>query len=390
MVKIFMLINSLAGGGAERVASELSLHLNSHYERQIVTLTNVVTYPSNEPPISLNIKKNKNPKYLYLLLGFVTGIIKYRRLLKKHSPDISMSFLVLDNFINIITTSNRRDVKTIVQVHTSLSKKFSESIWFPLIRILIEFMYKKADSIVVVSNGVKTELIDIFKIRPDLITVIYNPVNISQIEELASEKVENEWFSENVPIILNMGRLTKAKGQWHLIRAFAKIRLNTPCKLVIIGSGELENYLMDVVEKLDLHEEVKFLGWQENPYKYISKSSIFILSSLWEALPYALIEAMACGTPVISTNCKYGPEEILECGKRGILIPVFDEKFNSASDPLSLEEEILVKKTLDLLREKSLREYYSRSGKERAYTFNIKNSILKYEELFEIMINKKA
>jgi glycosyltransferase involved in cell wall biosynthesis len=280
MTKLLMLITSLAGGGAERVASELSLHLNPQIQRQIVTLTNAVSYPSNNPPLSLNFNF-RSPKTLRLLWTFLFGTLKYRRLLKDHEPDISMSFLTLDNFINILANSGKMRSKTIIQVHTALSMKFQHSILDKIARHLITILYSHADLIIAVSEGVKRELIQEFNIHPDMIKVIYNPNDTEKIESLITEYVDDKWFNEEIPIIFNIGRLTEQKGQWHLIRAFAKVRTQINCRLVIRGDGDLKPYLRTLIYEMDLNDDVMFLGWVDNPYKYISKSSLFVSSSLW-------------------------------------------------------------------------------------------------------------
>ena len=375
-----MLITSLAGGGAERVASELSLHLDPKIQRQIVTLTDKVSYPSNNPPLILNLNFG-SPKVLRLLWAFIFGTIKYRRLINDYKPDISMSFLVFDNFINILANVGKKRTKKILQVHVALSMKFQHSILDTIAKRLITILYNRADLNIAVSDGVKQELVQEFNIRPDLVKVIYNPNNIAKIESLAEESVDNEWFNGDTPIIINVGRLTEAKGQWHLIRAFAKVRKSVQCKLVIAGIGDLKPDLDNLVSKLDLDDNVMFLGWVDNPYRYIAKSSLFVSTSLWEALPYSLVEALACGCPIISTDCKYGPREILADGRYGILIPEMDNVLYNASDPLTKEEELLVQKIVELIGNDTLRENYRSLGKIRAKDFDLERSIAKYEKI---------
>lgn len=374
-----MLITSLAGGGAERVASELSIHLGPQIQRQIVTLTNSVSYPSNTPPLSLNFNF-RSPKMLSFLWVLFFGTMRYRRLLNDHKPDISMSFLTLDNFINILANLGKKQSKTILQVHVALSMKFQHSIPDMIARHLITILYNRADMIIAVSEGVKQELVQEFHINPDIVKVIYNPNDITKIESLATESVDNEWFNGMNPIIINIGRLTEAKGQWHLIRAFAKVRKSVECRLVIAGVGNLKPDLDKLVDELDLNDDIKFLGWVDNPYKYISKSSLFVSSSLWEALPYSLVEALACGCPIISTDCKYGPREILGDGRYGLLIPEMDNILYSASAPLTKEEELLAQKIVELIGNDTLREKYRSLGMIRARDFDWRRSIEKYEK----------
>ena len=380
MVKLLMLITSLAGGGAEKVASELSLNLSQNIQRRIVTLTNEVSYPANVPPISMNFKF-RQPKFLSMVYAMILGTIKYRRILNKYKPDVSLSFLVLDSFINVLSNIGNKKTKTIVSVHVALSMKFRNSLLDRFAKYLIKISYNKAALLIAVSEGVKKELIQDFNINQSKVKIISNPVDVERIEDLAREEVNDEWFNENLPIIINMGGLKRAKGQWHLIRAFSKVRKRKQCRLVICGDGVLKSYLEGLVSDLNLKNDVKFLGWKDNPFEYISKASVFAFSSLWEALPYALIEAMACGCPIIATDCKYGPREILVDGEYGILVPPMDGKFYKASNPLTPEEERLVHEIIKLLEDDKLRKGYAERAKERAMDFDVGKSMKQYEEV---------
>ncbi|PKL70605.1 MAG: hypothetical protein CVV30_04435 [Methanomicrobiales archaeon HGW-Methanomicrobiales-1] len=387
MVSVIMLITSLAGGGAERVASELSLNLDSQIQRQIVILTNEVSYASNKPPISLDFNF-RSPKILSILWAFLFGTLKYRKLMVEHKPEISMSFLTLDNFINILANLRNKRIKTILQVHIALSMKFRDSILDEIAKHLITILYNRADLIIAVSEGVKQELIHEFKINPEIVKVIYNPNDIEKIKILADQPVNDEWFNGDIPIIFNLGRLTEQKGQWHLIRAFSKTREVVSCKLVIRGNGNLKPYLEKLVLNLDLSSDVKFLDWQDNPYKYLSKASIFVSSSLWEALPYSIIEAMACGCPIIASDCKYGPREILSDGKFGILTSPLDGIMYSALDPLTPQEIELSNMMVDIIRNRELRLRYSRTGIVRSNDFNLNISTEAYSSVFESIANR--
>jgi len=376
-----MLITSLAGGGAEKVASELSLNLSRNIDRQIVILSDKVSYPSKEPPLSLGIKFRK-PLALWIPYAFLLGVIKYRKLLKSYKPDLSLSFLTLDNLINIISNYGNPDTKTIISVHIALSMKFKNSLPDRMAKFVIKNLYNHADLIVAVSEGVREELISDFNIKSSKIKVMYNAVDINKIQGLSEESIDDEsWFNEDVPLIINVGRLAIQKGQWHLIRAFSEVRKHRKCRLIIRGSGELQEYLSNLVKELNLTEDVKFLGWKDNPYKYIAKSSFFVSSSLWEALPYALTESMACGRPIISTDCKYGPREILGENEYGILVPPMDGKLRNALEPLSTNEQILSKAIINFLDNTELRNLYSQKSKERVKNFAVEKCIKNYESI---------
>jgi glycosyltransferase involved in cell wall biosynthesis len=376
-----MLITSLAGGGAEKVASELSLNLSQKIDRQIVILSDKVSYPSKEPPLSLGIKFRK-PLALWIPYAFLLGIIKYRKLLKSYKPDLSLSFLTLDNLINIISNYGNPHTKTVISVHIALSMKFKNSLPDKIAKFVIRNLYNHADLIVAVSEGVREELISDFNIKSSKIKVMYNAVDINKIQGLSEESIDDEsWFNEDVPLIINVGRLAIQKGQWHLIRAFSEVRKHRKCRLIIRGSGELQEYLSNLVKELNLTEDVKFLGWKDNPYKYIAKSSFFVSSSLWEALPYALTESMACGRPIISTDCKYGPREILGENEYGILVPPMDGKLRNALEPLSTNEQILSKAIINFLDNTELRNLYAQKSKERVKNFAVEKCIKNYESI---------
>lgn len=382
LTKLLMLITSLAGGGAERVASELSLNLNPNIDRQIVILTDSVSYPSNKPPLSLGIKFRK-PLVLSIPYSFLKGVFEYKKILRKYKPEYSLSFLTLDNFINIISNYGNKNTKTIISVHIALSMKFKNSLQDRIAKLVVKYLYNQADLIIAVSNGVREELISDFNIKPEKINVLYNSVDINKIQKLSEESVDDEsWFNEDIPLIINVGRLAIQKGHWHLIRAFSEVRKHRKCRLVIRGNGELHGYLENLVRELDLSNDVKFLGWKENPYKYIAKSSFFVSSSLWEALPYALTESMACGCAIISTDCKYGPREILGENEYGVLVPPMDGKFRNVLEPLSTSEKNLSRAIINFLDNAELRDFYAQKSKERVKNFAVEKCIKEYEKVF--------
>lgn len=378
-----MLITSLEGGGAQRAVSLLSMNLSHNINNRVVLLSSRnISYPTIAPPISLNIINNNRRASIDYIKYLFLGVIRYRRLIKTYNPDCSISFLVLDNFINVISNINNKKIKKIISVHVALSKKFQNSIIDRSYKILVKLLYIKSDAIIAVSEGVKQELVNEYSIPEDKVYVIYNPVNRNDIKQLSLEPIEDEpWYDEDVPIIITIGRLTEAKGHWHLIRAFKKVINTFKCRLLICGDGNLKHYLQTLIDGLELTEYIKLAGWKSNPYKYMSRSEIYVASSLWEALPYALVEAMTCGCPIISTDCKHGPTEILRCGGYGVLVPTPDGSFYDSATPLTIEEEKMADAILNLLNNGSLRKQYSDLAKIRSNDFDLKESLTKYENL---------
>jgi glycosyltransferase involved in cell wall biosynthesis len=191
---------------------------------------------------------------------------------------------------------------------------------------LARWFYPWADAIVTVSQGSAEDLARL-GLSSDCIKVIYNPVVTPELFEKVTEPVEHPWFEPgSPPVILGVGRLEKQKDFPTLIRAFAQVRQQRPARLMILGEGQERPDLETLVQELGLAENVALPGFVANPYAYMGKAALFVLSSLFEGLPTVLIEAMATETPVVSTDCKSGPAEILANGQYGKLVAVGDVK----------------------------------------------------------------
>ncbi|MGM0629366.1 MAG: glycosyltransferase, partial [Patescibacteria group bacterium] len=201
-------------------------------------------------------------------------------------------------------------------------------------------LYWLANGIVVNSEGSAEDLSRTAWIYRKSITVIDNPAVTSDMLEQAKEPAGHPWLKDKeAPVVLSVGRFHKQKDFPTLIKAFARRRRKEPMKLIILGEGEKREELEDLVKELGVEESVSMPGFVENPYAYMSKADVFVLSSLWEGQPNALIEALACGAPVISTECPSGPKEILEDGIYGELVPVSDEKAMAEAIGKVLKEE---------------------------------------------------
>ncbi|MFW5891497.1 MAG: glycosyltransferase, partial [bacterium] len=339
----------LAGGGAERVASNLSIHLDEEkYNKYVVVYYDEeVEYNYNGELLNLNTGKTNN--FFVKLFNFFKKIYKLKKIKQKYNIDVTISLLPNPNLVNILS---RHNDKVIVSVRNFISKSLT-GIYGNIYKVLIKIIYNKADLIVPVSKAIKKDLIKNYNLNRDKIKVIYNPYDIDEIEKKAIMQTEDEYKEVfKNPVIITMGRLTEQKGHWYLIRALKKIKESIKdIQLVILGEGPLRSKLETLVCNLNLEQSVHFLGFQNNPFKYINKSSVFVLPSLFEGFPNALSEAMACSVPVISTDCDSGPREILmdntdykqnkkEYGEYGILVPVFDGQKYDYQELLTLEEEI--------------------------------------------------
>jgi glycosyltransferase involved in cell wall biosynthesis len=190
---------------------------------------------------------------------------------------------------------------------------------------LLRTFYPWASCVVAVSHGAADDLARTSGLPRNRVRVVYNPVITPSIMALARQKPDHPWFAPGQPpVILGVGRLTKQKDFPTLIRAFAEVRRRRPARLIILGEGEDRPLLESLVGELGLSDAVALPGFRENAMAYMAGSALFVLSSAWEGLPTVLIEALAAGTRVVSTDCPSGPREILQEGRLGVLVPVGD------------------------------------------------------------------
>ncbi len=185
--------------------------------------------------------------------------------------------------------------------------------------------YRYAAGVITVSDGAAAAVETSLGIRRSRVQVIYNPVITGEIFSQAETAVDHPWFRYGQPpVIVGIGRLTEQKQFATLISSFSRLRARCPARLMILGEGEQRCALEALVRKLGLSEDVALPGFVANPYPYLRRAAVFVLSSAWEGLPTVLIEALALGTPIVSTNCASGPAEILGNGRLGALVPVGD------------------------------------------------------------------
>jgi glycosyltransferase involved in cell wall biosynthesis len=190
---------------------------------------------------------------------------------------------------------------------------------------MIRHFYPWADAVTAVSDGVADDLARVSGLPRSAIVTTWNPVVSPSLSEAAAQPLEHAWFRPGEPpVVLGVGKLRPQKDFATLIDAFAKVRAKRPARLMILGEGVEEGRLRVRARRLDISADVALEGFVANPFAYMARAAVFALSSAWEGLPSVLIQAMACGCPVVSTDCPSGPSEILEGGARGPLVPVGD------------------------------------------------------------------
>ena len=186
-------------------------------------------------------------------------------------------------------------------------------------------LFSGAAHFVGVSQGVSDSVVSTMGVERNKITTIYNPVATSHLQSKSAALPDHSWFLDGgAPVILSAGRFTEQKGFSTLVRAFALVTAQRSCRLVILGEGRERSRLRRMVRRLGFADRVSLPGWVENPFAFMSRASLFVVSSIYEGFSRVLVEALACGCPCVSTDCPAGPAEILRNGEFGPLVPVGD------------------------------------------------------------------
>lgn len=379
-IKVFLLTHAITGGGAEKVIANLSLYLDDEMDVQIVTLHDTCVYPINKPHICLQIS-SKLPGVISVPILQLLSIVRYRNLMNKYKPDISLS--ALSNDINVVA-SLWAGIPSIISLHSNplwISNRDLGNNLFLVIGILLGKLFSK--KIVAVSDSVRDVARSHYNISEKKIMTIYNPIEIDMVQKQSKEPLDDERINQSIPRIITVGRLSDVKGQWHLLRAFAKVHQTIKCQLLFCGMGGEQKYLENLSNELGVSDDVVFLGWQDNPYKYVSNSTVFVQSSLSETFGNVLIESLASGCPVIATGCTPAISEVLgENGSCAFITKKLSGMRHTATAPLEEGEEELAEYMLKILSEPLLSERMSKAGLEYAKQFGLEKSIEQYKELF--------
>ncbi|MBA2747160.1 MAG: glycosyltransferase [Tatlockia sp.] len=368
---VSLFVPNMDGGGAERVMLQLAQGFAQKGLKVDLVLARAEgAYLSKVPPeVRLVDLKSKSPVILFKTLALVDY-------LRQERPKIILSALDIVSAATWAKRLAKVPTQVIMSVHTNLSYQFEDKpdlVVGKLRAALVRWFYPLADGIIAVSRGVADDVAHLANLPPEKVKVIYNPVITPDIGEKAAAPVDNPWFAPGEPpVILGVGRLVRQKDFATLIRALAIVRQHTPARLVILGDVDkrepaIKPELKSLITELGLEESVALPGFVDNPYAYMAKAKVFALSSIYEGFGNVIAEAMAVGTPVVSTNCKSGPAEILENGKYGKLSPVGDSQ--------ALAEAIIA--TLAQPMEPELL-------RQRAKAFSVETVVEQYIEVLQI------
>ena len=347
---------ALNGGGAERVFLHLAegLLAEGHSVDMVMTRASgplLTEVPPNAMIFDLNCRRN------------IYSLPRLMDYLRRRRPDVLISSLNTCNIVAALAGKlSRAGTRVFIRQANTLSMTLNraESRAGRLLLMAIRLSYPLADGIIAVSNGVAQDLREFAGLPEARTKVIYNPVLIPP--ECTGETPGMDWFEPDCPpVILAVGKLESQKDFGTLIRAFALLQRQRPAHLLILGEGSQRKNLERIVDELGLLGRVRLPGFVRNPYAYMRRANVFVLSSAWEGLPNVLLQAMACGCPVVSTDCPSGPREILKGGELGEMVPVGDIPAMAAKIAAVLDgkadRESLIARSREFSLDRICREY---------------------------------
>ena len=328
-------IYGLSGGGAQRRTLTLAHAFAARGHRvDLVVIRSEGPLLHEVSPlvrlVALDSRPSRLPDWLNRRsLRVAANIGALAAYLRRERPDILLSAA---SHVNLAALWARRlsrvPVPLVVRASNHLSRSSFTTERPPRLLgwWLARACYPWADAVIAVSDGVAEDIARLTKMPRERITTIYNPTVTEEMKAMARAPLDHPWLVPGAPpVILGAGRFVAQKDFPTLLRAFARVRAVRPARLVILGEGKKRRRLEALARKLRVAEDLALPGYVDNAPAWMGRASIFVLSSAWEGLPGVLIEAMACGCPVASTDCPSGPSEILDHGAYGPLVPVGDE-----------------------------------------------------------------
>jgi len=360
-------VPDLSGGGLERLQLDLAPQfIAAGYEVTFLLGTMkgalVAQVPAEARVVSLNA-----PRQLSALLPLV-------RFLRRARPDILIAHTEHAVIISLWASALARTAtRVIVCQHQNMSAQIKRQSWqFRSLRVLFRLFLGRAQRIVAVSAGVADDLAASSGVARERITVIYNGVVGSDFALKCAAPIDHPWFGAGTPVIVAAGRLVVQKDFATLITAFAEVARQRDVRLVLLGEGPLRQPLADLARNLGVAERIDMPGFAVNPLPYLRSAALFVLSSRHEGFAMVLAEALACGAPVVSTDCPHGPAEILDHGRYGRLTPV--------GDPVAMARAMLATLESPLARD---------INRSRGSTFTVRASADHYLDLFDEVLAER-
>jgi glycosyltransferase involved in cell wall biosynthesis len=318
---ITIFIPNLEGGGAERVIVILANEFVAKGLKVNLLLVKATGPYLSEIDVNVNVISLGASKNIYSLFPLITY-------LRNNKPEVILSTLSMTNIIAVLAKKLARvNTRVVIReaITASADDRFNKKTIERIISLLRSWALKNADMIIAPSHGVFQDLIQYYGINSQKIKVIYNPIHIKNWFQLSRERNEIlNSIPSNIKIILAIGRLTKQKDFVTLIRSFIKVKANSDAVLIILGEGNERNKLESLINENKLNDCVILPGFIVNPFPFLRRADVFVLSSLYEGMPNSLIQAVVFQKQIVSTNCPSGPFEILKGGDYGYLVDIGD------------------------------------------------------------------
>lgn len=379
-IKILVLTKSVDGGTGTFVFN--LQELKNAFLPNKIQIKNIIL----EKPNYMNISKNsflffRNKDFYPInynlstenIKAFIEDVVWFKKVVGKMVPDVILGVDVYCNLIlSLLKILFFKKIKIVLTTHINLEDNIEQrgdTILKFLLRGCVKFFYNRADSLVFVSKHLAENCINRFFLKKSIVSTIYNGIPFKKTVDFKhKDKKEN--------IIVTISRLVEQKDHLTLLKAFSFLQkrfFNT--RLWIISDGDKKKYLENYAKKLKVQNKTRFFGWVKDIYAYLKKASVFVLSSKREGFAIVLVEAMSQGLPVISTDTSFGPSEILDNGKYGILVPVADEK-------------LMANAMYTLLTDEKKYNFYARKSLERAKYFSLDKMLNAYKKVILDVINK--
>lgn len=363
-VKILFFIYQMGGGGAARTLLNIINNLDrTKFNPLLVTLNFNGTY---EAALQSDVR------FIKLSTKRLRGaIFPLAKIIRQEKVDIVFSTIPNVNTIAIIAKLfSFTKAKNVIREADNLGGNLRTNLKL----LAFGMIYKLSNQVISLSEGVKNNLVHRYKVKRENIKVIYNPVDLKAINDKIThgqlDPEHKKLFDTTDKVIITAGRLVEQKDHRTLLRAFSKVNHHIKSQLILLGEGPLKERLLQEAASLNISDRVHFLGFQNNPYIYFKHADLFVLSSKHEGFSHVIAEALAAGTPVVSTNCPSGPSEVLSDGEYGLLC-----KVGNADD--------LAEKTLEVLTLNDEQVNSAvRAGFNRAHDFAAEKIVQQYEETF--------
>ncbi|MEJ2502346.1 MAG: glycosyltransferase [Gemmatimonadota bacterium] len=367
------LLPSLAGGGAERAVLDLLNTLNrGEFRLSLLVDRRSGTLLAELPP-DVPVRDLSGALAWRRVLG---GPVAIRRAVRRMGTDVLVSSLLRANTAvarSLLLPGPRPRVILVVQNNLSSLLERHGTAKRSYLDSHIRYLYPRADALVGVSSGVCDDLVERFGAPRSKTRRIPNGVDVARVRKSAGQAADLPWADADVPLFVAIGRMVPQKSHLDLVKAFALARAQRRMRLAILGDGPLRAAIEAAVREAEVEPDVYLPGFVSNPWSYLARSAGYVSASRWEGFSLALLEAMACGAPVLHTDCDFGPREIIRDGENGFLVPVGDTP-------------ALADRLVQLAGSQPLRNRLARAGRQDVGSYDMGRIGQRYEHLFHEVV----